>query len=236
VRLGIFSDIHGNIDAFEKVWEALQKEGCDLHCFLGDICGYYYDQNATIALLKTCPNLIALAGNHDEMFLKMLEDPALEEAYANKYGTANSLLKTTITPENLAFLKSLQSRGEIKEIKALLCHGSPWDPAGEYVYPTASLERFESLPYQFVLLGHTHHPLDRKAGQVHVINPGSCGQPRDFNQPSYAVLDVERDRVEIKRVDYDRRRLIAQVSRHKEKNPYLVEVLNRTQKEDSRVR
>jgi putative phosphoesterase len=236
VRVGIFSDIHGNIDALEKVWQALKEESCDRYVFLGDICGYYYYQNEAIALLKACPNLICLLGNHDEMFLRMLHDPAFEEAYLEKYGMANSLFKKSVTPENMAFLTGLGSRREIKELNMLLCHGSPWDPVNEYVYPTASLQRFESLPYHFVLLGHTHHPMDQKAGGVRIINPGSCGQPRDYNWPSYAVLDVPQERVEIKRVDYDRSRLIADVVTRGEKNPYLIEVLKREKKENHSVR
>jgi predicted phosphodiesterase len=40
-----------------------------------------------------------------------------------------------------------------------------------------------------------------RAGNVTVINPGSCSQPRDQDQRgSYAVLDVERREVEIRRV------------------------------------
>src|SRR6185436_12514757 len=92
MRLGVFSDIHGNMYAFEKVWQALQAEKCDQYCFLGDVCGYYYSQNEAIALLKACPNLICLLGNHDELFLRMLNDRAVEDMYLEKYGKSNSLL------------------------------------------------------------------------------------------------------------------------------------------------
>ena len=228
----MFSDIHGNIYAFEKVWQELKAEKCDLYCFLGDICGYYYYQNEVIALLKECSNLVCLLGNHDEMFLRMLNDAELEKSYLEKYGKANSLLKRTITTQNLSFLQGLKSRVELKELNMLLCHGSPWDTVNEYVYPTVSLERFESLPYEFVLLGHTHHPMDKKVGKVRIVNPGSCGQPRDHNRPSYAIVDVTKGCVDFKRIDYDREKLIKDILKHEEANAYLIEVLNRKNKEN----
>ena len=229
MKLGIFADVHGNKYAFEKVWNALKKEACDQYVFLGDICGYYYSQNEIIENLKGIKNIIMIKGNHDAMFLDMLNEPALEEQYTQKYGLACRLLKASITPENLEFLKRLPDHQIIKELQMGIFHGSPWDNLNEYIYPDTSLKNFEKLPYKYALLGHTHHPMDRWAGSVRVINPGSCGQPRDFNMPSYAVLDVTTNECQIKRVAYDVDKLIKDILAHKEANPYLIDVLKRTQ-------
>ena len=41
-------------------------------------------------------------------------------------------------------------------------------------------------------MGHTHIPLIRRVGDILVLNPGSCGQPRDYNpMPSYAVVELQ---------------------------------------------
>ena len=96
MRLGIFSDIHGNIYAFDKVWEALKREACDLYLFLGDICGYYYHANEVMNKLNSIEDLICVRGNHDQMFLDMLSDPILESDYRGLYGKSCSLLKKRI--------------------------------------------------------------------------------------------------------------------------------------------
>lgn len=227
MKIGIFSDIHGNTFGLEKVWSRLKSEKCDAYCFLGDICGYYYFQNEAVAFLKAHPEIICLAGNHDEMFLRGLKDPAAAKIYTKTYGKANDLLAQNIKPETMGFLESLSPEYIWKEENIALFHGSPSGPWDEYVYPTSPVDKFKELPYRYVLLGHTHHPMDRKAGNVRMINPGSCGQPRDYNWASYAFLDTNKDEVTFGRVDYDRESLIREILKHKEDSSYLIEVLNR---------
>lgn len=227
MKLGIFSDIHGNIYAFEKIWKRLKKESCDLYFFLGDICGYYY-QNEVIEILKDIKNLMSVMGNHDDMFLKAIEDDKIEKDYVKTYGKSCRILKKEIKSDNLKFLKNLPHKIIIDEYKMAIFHGSPWDYLDEYIYPTSSLERFYSLPYRFVLLGHTHYPMNIKARGVRIINPGSCGQPRDYNQPSYAMLELKSGVVEFKRVQYNTGLMIKDILKYKEKNFYLTEILKRT--------
>ena len=91
MRLGVFSDIHGNIYAFDKLWRKLKKEKCDLYIFLGDICGYYYYQNEVIDIMRGIKNLITVKGNHDEIFLKMMEGKISGVGYTKKYGKSNQI-------------------------------------------------------------------------------------------------------------------------------------------------
>ena len=83
-----------------------------------------------------------------------------------------------------------------------MVHASPWEPFDAYIYPQSpQLARFAQLPYDVVILGHTHVPMVRRVDGVTIINPGSCSQPRDQDRRgSYAILDVERTEVEIRRV------------------------------------
>ena len=227
MRIGILADIHGNIFAFEKVIKSLKKEELDMYIFSGDICGYYYYQDEIIDVLRGMENLKCIAGNHDRFFLETLKDPSLAIAYEEEHGKSLSLLKDKIKEDNLSFIKGLSDKWVSDEYGIAVFHGSPWDHLNEYIYPDSSFEKFEDLPYRYIILGHTHHPMDVSVGGVRVINPGSCGQPRDYNEPSYAVLDTERDLVEIRRIKYDVDLMIKEVMRRKEKNPLLVEVLQR---------
>lgn len=230
MKIGIFADIHGNIYAFEKIWKALKKESCDRYFFLGDICGYYYYQNEIIDILKGVKNLTSVIGNHDDMFLKMLRDENIEKKYTEKYGKSCQLLKSSIKPENLDFLKNLPGEKIIENGNIALFHGSPWDRLNGYVYPSNLPDLFHELPYKFIFLGHTHHPMNKKIGDTRIINPGSCGQPRDCNLASYVILDYKRRKVKLKRVEYNRRFLIKDIKWHSEKNGYLTKVLKKGEK------
>jgi putative phosphoesterase len=229
MKAGIFSDIHGNICAFREVIKSLKTKNTELNIFCGDICGYYYHQNEIIDILTKIENLVCVLGNHDKIFLDMMDGIDSGEEYSAKYGKANKFLLKRITAKNLQFLRDLREE-EIVDIQGqelAIFHGSPWNHLDEYIYPTSPIERFEGLPYDFVLLGHTHHIMDRQAGSVKIINSGSCGQPRDINIPSYAILDLSSKKVIFERVDYDRKNLINEINERKEKNNYLIDVLIR---------
>ena len=88
--------------------------------------------------------------------------------------------------------------------RVLIVHGSPWS-AEEYVYPDRFVpDRFNDVDANIVIMGHTHIPMVRREGERLFINPGSCGQPRDYNPlASYAWLDVATGVAEIGRVPYD---------------------------------
>ena len=227
MRIAVFSDIHGNIYAFNKLVKLLKKEKPDFFIFCGDICGYYYHQNEVIEILKNFQNIISVLGNHDKMFLKLLNNEHLEKQYAKKFGKSSSILKKTITPESLTFLRSLDGKSSMDKYKIAIFHGSPRNHLNGYVYPADSLSGFDRTAYRYILLGHTHYAMDRIAGKTHIINPGSCGQPRDGNEPSYALLDYHLDKVTFKRFDYDTKPLIKDTIKHSEKNPYLTKMLER---------
>ncbi|MBU0604981.1 MAG: metallophosphatase family protein [Candidatus Omnitrophica bacterium] len=227
MKIAVFADIHGNIYAFEKVVAALRRESCDLYCFAGDICGYYYYQNDIIDIMRGMTGLLCVAGNHDDAFLNILKASRIEKSYADRYGASSSLLKKTITDGNIEYLKAMPNKRIIKNEGIGMFHGSPWNCLNGYVYPTDEVDRFAPLHYRFIILGHTHYPMVRKIENVCIVNPGSCGQPRDYNMPSYAVIDTKTGEISIKRVSYDHRKMVKDVMDRKEKYQYLVEVLKR---------
>jgi predicted phosphodiesterase len=135
-------------------------------------------------------------------------DPERAEAYNLP------LIRSLLTEENLEWLRRLPSSRELwlGGRRILMCHGSPWDPLEEYIYPDFDgFERFAALDYDLVLLGHTHWPLVRRRGRTLVVNPGSCGQPRDrVPGASYARVDLDEMEAELRRADFEPYRLLAE--------------------------
>ena len=90
MKICVFADIHGNGPAFRVAYDMIISEKADLNVFLGDLCGYYFDQKEIFLVLKTVPNLIAIKGNHDLIFLRIIinKDEELRQTYLKKYGNS----------------------------------------------------------------------------------------------------------------------------------------------------
>lgn len=229
MKLAIFSDVHGNIYAFEKILKSMKEHKVDKFIFCGDICGYYYYQNEIIDIFRSMENLICVLGNHDKLFLDILEDETLLDDYTRKYGKSMEILKENITPDNLKYLQSLNDKEEIQinTYKIGIFHGNPFNHLEGYVYPDTEINEYRDLKYQYLFLGHTHYQMIRKIGNTTIINPGSCGQPRDGNLPSYILLDLISNTLETITVEYNRELLIKDIKRNNDKNKYLIDILYR---------
>ena len=67
MKIAIFSDIHGNLPAFELMLKDIGH--VDLYISLGDVVNYGPWSNECVQLLESLKNCIKLRGNHEEFFL-----------------------------------------------------------------------------------------------------------------------------------------------------------------------
>ncbi len=227
MRACVFSDIHGNGPAFRAASGAIRRQAADLNIFLGDLCGYYFDQLEVFALLRELPGLVALRGNHDQIFLDILAgDEALRHQYAERYGSSMENLLASDHIELAEWLASLPLSRREADGRFLCCHGSPAENLEGYVYPDTPL----ALPAEageYLLLGHTHYRMARDVEGTAVINPGSLGQPRDGLAPSFVVVDLAVRQFQYHEVRYDRESVKRQLAERGETNGYLLAVLDR---------
>lgn len=217
MKIGVLSDVHGNLDAFEACLADMGP--VDALLFGGDLLGYYFEGPRILRRLREL-GAICLAGNHDLAFLSHLGRtppsdlpmPGRDE-YRRRYGPSLELAEKELTSEELDFLAALppQRTLSLGGKTILHVHGSPWRPADEYVYPDfPAFERFDTVQADVVLMGHTHRPFLREQGGRWIINVGSCGQPRDGDaRASYVTLEVgETVKPDLHRVAYDRAPLL----------------------------
>ena len=76
-RIGLFADLHSNLEAFEACMARAEELGVTRMVFLGDIVGYNADPVAVIervAALVEAKKAIAIVGNHDEAIFKDYRD------------------------------------------------------------------------------------------------------------------------------------------------------------------
>ena len=215
MRIGIVSDVHGNLPALQAVLADMGPVD-ELWC-LGDIVGYGPYPNECIDLLRG-HDCLAVPGNHDWGCTGKipLDDFNADARWACEWARGE------VSVENMEFLSDLprtRTEGDFT-----LAHGTPHEPIWEYMaYPATAGLSFHYFASRFCLVGHTHVPLIFVEAQpgpetLHpgpdaslqlgntraIINCGSVGQPRDGNPWSaYGLLDIDEGALHFRRVAYD---------------------------------
>lgn len=210
MKICIFSDVHGNLEAFQQLLH--REEGnVEYFIFAGDILGYFHGQREIIHQLAKMKKLYAVMGNHDLYYLLGRKNEAYRRQLVEKYGCSyNSVLSGT----ELAFLQRLPEYLELRlEDKSIgVFHGGLADHTEQRIYPDTVLgKEMYGTEYDYLILGHTHYQLFKKAGKTLIINPGSLGQPRDGKGFSYCILDTFDGRVSFKTVGPDIKGLLKTV-------------------------
>lgn len=220
MRYAILADIHSNLIAFKAVLQDLEKRGgFDKIWCLGDIVGYGPEPHACIELLKQF-DYICIAGNHDQATAGLIDIVDFNEDAA----TAIQWTAQQLTGEAKEYLKSLPHRHIEGDFS--LFHGSPNPKKSvwEYLLSTSQAKKnFNHFDTPFCLVGHSHVPLVFEHTDDNVslnrledgitlplgehrliINPGSVGQPRNFDpRASYALYDTNTRIIYHYRVAYD---------------------------------
>lgn len=220
MRIGIFSDVHANIEALTSVVEALKRERLDVQYCLGDVVGYGASPNECADLVRRVAKLTIL-GNHDAAVAGRMDYSYYYEAARRALDLHSSLLSS----ENLAWLRSLPYKHDIEGTDVQLCHGSPVR-IEEFDYIFAPEQARLCLPYfnelpGLTLIGHSHlckvfemteddveelpaKKFTLRSDRKYIVSVGSTGQPRDYdNRASYVLYDTATRVFEFKRVEYD---------------------------------
>ncbi|RMH71064.1 MAG: metallophosphoesterase [Gemmatimonadetes bacterium] len=221
MKYGIYSDVHGNLEALETVLKVLDEvEKPDELLCLGDVVGYGANPNECANLVRQTSQTV-LAGNHDWAALD-LTDTTFFNPVAQK---AVAWTRTVLTAENDKYLRSLPLVAKFDGF--MIVHATPSEPEKwNYIISRNEAKyEFRMFTEQICFIGHTHQPMivQKTADELNVIvarngtgvvpidphsryivNVGSVGQPRDRNpQSAYCIFDTEAMTVQIKRVDYD---------------------------------
>jgi len=221
MRYLIFSDIHGNLEAFDVLLRFAAKRKIDHYVCLGDLVGYGASPNEIIQKIRKLKPLSVIRGNHD----KAVSGQDSIEAFNPIAASAIRWTQKIVTKANAEFLHKLHKGPQTVDGIFTICHGAPFDE-DYYVFGEFDAdEAFAYLTLPLGFFGHTHFPfvyvrrkeslsgayMDGNGGEIklekgvsYLINPGSIGQPRDRNpQAAFAVYDSERQIVKFHRLGYD---------------------------------
>lgn len=213
-KIAIISDIHANIEALKEVLKDIEKEGVNTIICLGDLVGYGPNPNEVVEAIKERAKIV-IKGNHDDGIIN--SDILFN---FNEYGIkAIEWQKRIIDFRNIDFLKQLENEKTFEEFQ--IVHGSLSDYYKYIMTIYDAIEEISFMKRDILFVGHTHRAVifELEKGIYHsfkdggdfileknkkyIINPGSVGQPRDFNpSSSYLIFYPKELRVKFKRINY----------------------------------
>ncbi len=227
MRILIISDIHGNADAFKAVIEDASR--WDSIWILGDLVDYGPEPHIVIDMVKELKPNVIIAGNHDYAVAYNTDCRCAPEIHELSEYTRRSISMKLLSREQINWLKTLPLHivNIVAGKKMFAVHGSPRNPLYGYLKPSLSKEELllQLTPTLFavkpapikadiVLVGHTHIPATIEVEGIRVLNPGSCGQPRDSDpRASYAIYDTENNTFTTCRVKYSIDRVIEKLKK-----------------------
>lgn len=223
MRIGIFSDVHSNIEALTTVLGEYEKRDPDMDKFvcLGDVVGYGANPNECCEIVRDLAEFTIL-GNHDAAVCGRMN-------YAFYYDAARNALDwhaKQLKEHHHEWLKTLPYRHDLEDLDLSFCHGSPVNLEDfEYVF---NVHQANQLIYHWdelrwiTFIGHSHltkaFELDQdegatelsgpklsfEEGKKYIVTVGSVGQPRDNdNRACYGIFDTDAATFEYNRVEYD---------------------------------
>jgi putative phosphoesterase len=217
MKYAIISDIHGNLEAFHEVLKKIKSlKGLDKVVCLGDIVGYGADPKRCIDLSRGNSDII-IAGNHDFAACGKTDIRFFNPVARDAAIWTGEVLNT----EYLNFLKELPLIEELNNIH--FAHGSLYKPE-EWRYILSEKQAyidFKIMKHNILFVGHSHVPIifENKKDEIriitdfeieldknakYIINPGSIGQPRDFDpRASFAIYDSKKRNLEVIRLEYN---------------------------------
>jgi putative phosphoesterase len=188
VRVLVVSDIHGN-------WPALEAVAAVPHdsvVCLGDIVGYGPQPAECLRWLRANGAEI-VQGNHDRALADDVP-PRCRPDFEWLATAAAGIARQQLDDEEKGFLRALPPtrRLVLDGRRVLMAHATPVDPFYSYVAPDPEEWRaaVAGIETDLLLIGHTHLPFHFQFEGVHVLNPGSVGQPKDGDpRAAYAVIE-----------------------------------------------
>ena len=178
MRVGLISDVHGNVLALDAVLAELGRDRVDSLVCLGDIAvGPQPRESLERVRELGCPVIV---GNWDAAFLG--EMPPADTETAVIVNEIHAWWGEQLTDGDRDYLRTFVPTFEldIDATPALCFHGSPRSYDDQIFATTAERELDPMFPVErrpLLVGGHTHVQMARRWGRSLVVNPGSVGLP-----------------------------------------------------------
>ncbi|MEA4862004.1 MAG: metallophosphoesterase [Victivallaceae bacterium] len=158
MRYAIFSDVHGNIEAFSAALAVSASEGAEKYVCLGDIVGYNASPRECLHRLWELDLVAMVRGNHDDYVA--LNDDAMPGVNPNARA-AVLWTRKQLTEEERNWLGQLPMRSVIPGTPITIVHAT-LDSPDSWGYVFDDHHAADNFSYQFSQIcfcGHSHVPV-----------------------------------------------------------------------------
>jgi predicted phosphodiesterase len=222
VRIALISDIHANLSALDAVLADIDRRGdVDAVYHAGDLVGYSSSPNEVVTRLAERA-IVGVAGNYDSTVATDYDHCGCRSESERQEELAHvsyEYTRRTVTDETKRVLGALPFSLEIRPLgghasgpRLVIVHGTPtlntvyWteDRSDDFCRKMAAIVALRVG--DVIAFGHTHTPWYRAVDDIHFVNTGSVGRPKDGDwRACYVRLELGRGapRVEHVRVGYD---------------------------------
>ena len=221
MRYALISDIHANLPALEAVLSDIAAAGTDATYHLGDLVGYAPWPNEVVERIAT-ERIAGVAGNYDSTVATDYKHCGCRYEDAQQEALSHLSYEWTrehVSAETKRRLGALPFRIDLRPAGGHIAGPTLTLVHGNQVLNTVYVTEDRSDDFlakmgqgigaragDVVAFGHTHKPWHRVVGDVHFVNTGSVGRPKDGDwRAGYALLSFDGPNiaVEFRRVDYD---------------------------------
>lgn len=192
----VFSDIHGNLPAFQACFQDALRHGADLFLFLGDYVSDLSGSRQVLDLVyqiqETYPT-ICLRGNRERYMLACAQGRT-QFSPGSKSG---SLLYTyqQLTAKDLAFFERIPISAHIRlsGIPVEIAHAARTDDHFYFDEEDGSIDGIlAQMDTPYLLAGHSHRQFLFQHDGKAILNPGSIGVPKRYGPlAQYAMLHMQ---------------------------------------------
>jgi len=213
MKLAVFGDIHGNLEALKAAHRAGEERRVDKNFHLGDLGGYAPFVNEVVDFL-IAHGIPGVQGNYDDAVANdrehcgcKYEDPLQAEMQQRAF----EWTKKRATPRTKEYLKNLPPELHLLDQgrRISLFHATP-HKNNLYWYEDRPERFFEEMAAKseadVLIYAHTHLAYRKDLGGKVFINAGSVGRPKDGDPRACLTLvdlTLEAVKVEFLRIEYD---------------------------------
>lgn len=202
MRIALFSDIHGNVEALKSILDDINKEGIKETYFLGDAIGIGPNSRECLDIIMNS-NVKMILGNHELYFLYALN---VKEGLNLENAMHNAWVDSTLDSKHLNYLERCPLY--ITFGNYYFSHFLISDDDIHIYYLIEKFlngecnDKIKELP-EYCFFGHNHKNSESDILGHKVIILGSSGCTND-NHTSYYILDTDTNEYYKKVITYDR--------------------------------
>lgn len=221
MKIAIFGDIHGNIEALKIAYDTAISHNVDKIYHLGDLGGYAPFVNEVVDFLIEY-KIEGVQGNYDDAIANdkdhcgcKYEDPIQAEMAQLSF----EWTKKNVTGKSKEYMKNLpfELNFIVHNRKVKIFHATPlknniyWHEDRDEKFFLLMAKKAEA---DIMIYGHTHVPYRKDIGNKIFINAGSVGKPKNGDSRTcVCIVDIKPDNVntEFLRIVYSVEKVVSAI-------------------------